>query len=115
MPGLTPMRLEEDHISIAKPPLASSLVYASVDWLLTNLISQPATRSARRTWWERNAGDWWGRVITSGHESAPACNRIEKDRQMRQAFLNGRSFNLNVDLVAEWRSTLLKVESSARI
>lgn len=110
--GLTPVPLDEDHVSIAKPKLATSLVYAKISELLSDLTTVSGAQSAQSDIVESICGDWWARVITPRHESALACVRIEKHSQTGDALLEGRSFDLNGGLVAKWNSRFSKVERS---
>jgi hypothetical protein len=102
--------LPEDHASIAKPTQAKHPVYERVDQLIKDLAEAAHAQQAPLDLVERICGTWWVRTLTPGHESALACTRIQEHRETGHAILEGRSFNLLGERIAEWHSEFGVVE-----
>ncbi len=113
IPQVMTTPIDENHKDIAKPQLASSSVYGQVGGLLNVIAADANVRKAQSDLVDRICGDWWGRVITRGHESVLACIRIKKHWQTGQPFLHGQSYDLNGAPVAEWKSRFSEVKRSA--
>jgi hypothetical protein len=106
----------DDHISIAKPARADALVYVTLKGLLKELQAEKTSGAnpmsggmAADDLVGRLSGDWWGRVTTPGHEAALSLTRIERHSRTGEAVIEGMSFDLKGEQIAEWWSRFSRV------